>query len=183
MRSHLLLALNAVALLGTATAPAFATTNRATSPTRTDTNSSTRPIMRAPVPFDSARVRSLLSRAEEASFAGRIGEARRLYREVIDAHRESNQPAGMVLWRLATTNLYADDKQAAASNLDEMAEVSARFGDPVSELKATFEAAILYSQIKRGDLVAARMERVNCLLQSPVISDEEKARVRERIKE
>jgi hypothetical protein len=176
MRSHLLLALGVAAL------PALAVPAFAAPLSPLDTLASTRARPRPAPPLDTARVAALMERADEASFSGRVGEARRLYREIIDAHREANQSAGIVLWRMATTNLYANDTRGAASALDEMAEMSARYGDPVNELRATFEAAVLYAQLKRGDLVATRMERVDALLQSPVIPESEKEQVRSRIK-
>lgn len=140
-------------------------------------------VSRLSSPPDSLRLQSLLARADEASYAGRVGEARRLYRSVITAQKAGDQFAGDALWRLATTNLYADDVRGAAEALDELAASAARYGDPTWELRGTFEAAVLYAHLKRPDLVATRLERVRCLLKSPVISETEKSGIRERIRE
>ena len=172
MRSPFLLALGFVAL------PALAAPTPA-SATDADRDTTVR-VSNAP---DSLRVRTLLAKADEASFAGRVNEARRTYRMLIDEQREADQFAGDALWRLATTNLYADDNRGAASVLDELAAAASRYGDPRAELRATFEAAVIYSHLKRHDLVAARMERVRALMQSPFISAQEKESVKGRIRE
>ena len=172
MRSPLLLAVGLMAL------PALAAPTPASA---TDAGADT--TVRLNVPPDSLRVRTLLAKADEASFAGRVNEARRMYRTLIDEQREADQFAGAALWRLATTNLYAEDQRGAASVLDELAADAARYGDPRTELRAAFEAAVIYSHLKRQDLVAARMERVRCLLQSPFVTDQEKESVKGRIRE
>ena len=172
MRSHILLAVGIIAI------PTFVSSTHA-STTRANTDTVTR-VASEP---DTVRQQALMSRADEASFAGRIGEARRLYRTLIDEQRASDEFAGTALWRLATTNLYAEDNRGAASVLDELAASAARYGDPTWELRATFEAAVLYAALKRYDVVEARMERVRCLLKSPVISDKEKASIKDRIVE
>lgn len=172
MRPHLLLA------AGIAVIPWFVTPLLA-SDLRTPADTTSRV---SPAP-DSLRVQTMLMRADEASYAGRVGEARRLYRELIDQQTAGDEFAGAALWRLATTNLYADDTRGAAEVLDELARGAARFGDPTWELRATFEAAVLYSALKRNDLVNERIERVRSLLKSPVIADREKDMIRERIRE
>ena len=171
MRSPTLLALGFVAL-PVLVAPLTAS---ATSPIP-DT-----PVRAAPAP-DSLRVQALLAKADEASFAGRVNDARRMYRTLIDEQRAADQFAGAALWRLATTNLYADDQKGAAAVLDELAVAAARYGDPRTELRATFEAAVIYSHLKRHDLVAQRMERVRALMQSPFVTAQEKESVRGRIR-
>lgn len=169
MRTQLLLALGFVAL------PATATAHSANATVTHDVVTSV-----SPVP-DSARMRAMLARADEASFAGRLGEAKRLYRSLIDEQRDADQFAPLPLWRLATTHFYGDDRRGAALVLDELARDAARYGDPGTELRATFEAAVLWRQLKQHDVAAERIERVQCLLQSPVIPEAEKASFRGRM--
>ncbi len=172
MRPHILLAAGLTAI------PLFVAPLHA-SEVRTPADTTSR---LSPAP-DSLRVQTMLVRADEASYSGRVNEARRLYRTLIDLQTAGDEFAGPALWRLATTNLYADDTRGAASVLDELARGAARFGDPTWELRATFEAAVLYSSLKRNDLVSERIERVRSLLKSPVIDEREKALIRERIRE
>lgn len=136
-----------------------------------------------PEPTDSLRLRSLLARADEASFAGRFGEARRLYRKLIDEQESAGEFASAALWRLATAHLWVDARREAADVLDELARAAARYGDPETEMRATFESAVLWSHLQRQDLVAERVARVRSLFKSPAISDELKNDYRSRIVE
>lgn len=172
MRRHRLLALVLLVL----PASASAATPDTLAP---DTGSS----RSTPADPDTAKLQAMLVRADEAAFAGRLGEARRLYREVARRQQESDQFADVALWRLATSYLWDDATQQAAMTLDELAQAAARFGDPATELRATFEAAVLWGKVRRQDLVAIRTERVRSLFQSPVIASDVKEAYRRRIVE
>ena len=52
---------------------------------------------------------SALAKAEAATYNGRVAEARRIYRKLIDDQRSGGEFAGTALWRLALSYLYADD--------------------------------------------------------------------------
>ncbi|MEP7381280.1 MAG: hypothetical protein ABI910_06305 [Gemmatimonadota bacterium] len=130
---------------------------------------------------DSARIEAVLSKADNATAAGRMAEARRLYRTLIDEQHESRQYAGKAIWRLASNHIYDGDARGGALLLDDLAVEAARFGDPTMELNATFEAAILWQKVKRNDLAMRNLERVQYLLQSPAISADLKARIQRRI--
>lgn len=126
-------------------------------------------------PPDSAYVRSTLARADASMFAGRLREARGLYRQVIRRQREAEQYERIALWNLAHCYLVGDDMAGAAATLDELALAAEKYGDPSLELLATFSAAVYYQQLKRTELLAPRIARVRALLQSPAIPDSEKA--------
>ena len=130
---------------------------------------------------DSARVRAALARADEATFAGRQSEARRIYVGLIREQRAADQFAGTALWRLALNYLYADEYRRAVETLDDLAADASRYGDPALQLRATFEAAVLWKALRRPDLMMERVERTKALLQSPVISEAEKQSVRARM--
>ncbi len=136
------------------------------------------PVLR----MDPARVADALARADVAWQAGRGTEARRIYQALIAEQRDARAFAGTAMWRLALNYLYADEKTKAAVQLDELAEHAAAFGDPAMQLRATFESAVLWQQLKRPELVPARIERVQDLLQSPAIPEEDKEFVRARLK-
>jgi hypothetical protein len=168
MSSRLLLALTLVSLPAPVVAQSYATRTLAAATT-----------VRAR-PIDSATVAAELARADEAAQNGRGSEARRILRKLIEDQEASDQFAGTAMWRLALY-LFVDDRWRAAMVLDELAGASNRYGDPATELRATFEAAVLWQQLKRPENVNARLGRVKALLQSPVITEEQKASVRERM--
>jgi len=130
---------------------------------------------------DAARIRAMLDKADEALVAGRFNEARKAYRTVIDEQRSAGLYAGEALWHLATAYFFVDAAGDAADTLDELAIEAARFGDPSMELRATFESAILNQNLHRSGMAVAKLPRVKALLQSPAISDAQKAEVSQRI--
>lgn len=130
---------------------------------------------------DSARILAALKAADDAMVTGRMSVARRIYRDVIQEQRDARQYAGTALWRLASSQVYDGDIRDAAELLDDLAIEAARFGDPAMELRATFEAAVLWQKAKRQDKARFNLERVDYLLQSPVIPEIDKARVKQRI--
>lgn len=132
--------------------------------------------------LDPVRVADALARADVAWQAGRGMEARRIYQALIAEQRDARAFAGTAMWRLALNYLYADEKTKAAVQLDELADHAAAFGDPSMQLRASFESAVLWQQLKRGELVPARIERVQSLLQSPAIPEADKEFVRARLK-
>jgi hypothetical protein len=131
--------------------------------------------------IDPIAVSSALARADDATYNGRAGEARRIYRKLVEDQRNSGEFAGTALWRLALNYLYADDAWHAALTLDELAADANRFGDPAMELRASFEAAVLWQQLKRPELVPSRVDRARALLQSKVIADSLKDDIRRRM--
>ena len=130
---------------------------------------------------DPADVARAFARADSAEETGRTADARRIYKKLIADLESDGQFAGAALWRLALTYFYADDKWQAAQLFDRTASAANQYGDPALELRATFEGAALWQQLKRPDLAATRLERVTSLLQSPAISEAEKEAVRKRM--
>lgn len=170
MRTTALLVLASLGLSSTAMAQrAYSTRN-------------TKPVtLSAPV-IDRAEVDARLARADSASSDGRPAEARAIYEQLVRDQREAGQFADRALWRLALNHLYADRKFQATQLLDELAQDANTFGDPATELRASFEAAVLWIQLKRPDLATSRIERSKSLLQSPVIADADKASIKSRMK-
>ena len=80
--------------------------------------------VRTNVAPDSARIQMLMTKVDAALQAGRIKDARHLYRTLIDEQRASEQYAGGALWRLAETYFAADDARGAVRVLDEVAEAA-----------------------------------------------------------
>jgi hypothetical protein len=130
---------------------------------------------------DSAAVQAALERADEAAIEGRSKEARKLLRALVDEQRNADQFAGEAMWRLALNYLYADDTYRAAATLDELADAADSYGAPAMELRASFEAAALWMKLRRPELAVPRLEQAKKLLQSPVISEEDKQFVKSRM--
>lgn len=173
MRPAMLFLLSAIALPAAA-APAHADQGTAVV-NRLPTLASLRPSP------DTVKLQRLLAEADEASVTGRGARARQLYRTLVQEQRDANVYAGTSLWRLAGIQLFDGKLNDAAATLDATAQEAARFGDPAMELRATFEAAILWQKAKRNDLAMAHLDRVRCLLQSPVIDAALKNSIEQRI--
>lgn len=145
------------------------------------------PAPRAPLvtpgkSIDPERVEALLNLADSATYAGRVREARSIYADLMNQQREAGQFAHKATWRLALNYLYADKPLQAVNLLDQLAADADRYGAPSVSLRASFESAVIWMQLKRPELAATRIERSRQLLQSPDIPDAEKASVRARMK-
>ena len=130
---------------------------------------------------DPEKLQRLLAEADEASLNGKEGVAIKLYRSIAATQREAKEYAGTALWRLAGVQLFQGKVVDAAATLDETAQEAARYGDPTMELKATFEAAILWQKAKRNDVAMSHLDRVRDLLRSPVVDAELKESIQRRI--
>ncbi|HVT41251.1 MAG TPA: hypothetical protein VHE78_19600 [Gemmatimonadaceae bacterium] len=130
---------------------------------------------------DTARVRVELATADSLNQAGRLSTARRRYRALIDEQRAADQYPAEALWHLANSYFYHDQDLESAATLEELAEAAGRFGDPATELRASFQAAVLYQQHRQPLRVAPRVARIRALLQSPVIADEIKKDIAARL--
>jgi hypothetical protein len=130
---------------------------------------------------DAARVRAELATADSLEMAGRLPAARRRYRSLIDEQRSADQYPAEALWHLANSYFYHDQELESAATLDELAEAAGRFGDPATELRASFQAALLYQRHKQPNRVAPKITRMRALLQSPAIADEIKKDIAARL--
>jgi hypothetical protein len=130
---------------------------------------------------DTARVRAMLATGDSLESVGHFAAARRQYRLLIDAQRAADQYPAEGLWHLANSYFNRGDAMQAASTLDELASAAAGVGDPVWELRATLEAALIYEKHRDGARVGPRLDRVRALLRSPVIPDAVKEAVEGRL--
>jgi hypothetical protein len=145
--------------------------------------SASAPLQALPQPavVDSAKLHAELQRAEKATYSGRAGEARAIYRKLIAETRAAGEYARLPLWSLAMHYLFQEDKRNAAATLDELARQANQFGDPTMELRATFESAVLWAKDKQHAYAAERIVRIKDLMKSPVIADADKAEFRKRM--
>jgi hypothetical protein len=131
---------------------------------------------------DPTRVAEAMARADKAWQDGRGRDARRIYQELIAEQAAADEFAGPAMWRLALNYLYHDEPRRAAQQLDELAQAATRYGDPSLRLRATFESAVLWKQLKEPQRSMERIQSAMALLQSPAIPVEEKDAIRQRIK-
>jgi hypothetical protein len=138
-------------------------------------------VQRLPDELDAGRVQAVLAKGDSLEAAGRIHAARWQFRKLIGEQRAAGQYPREALWHLANSYYFRDEELRAAFTLDELAEAAAEFGDPRTELRASFQAGIIYQRYNQPTHVAAKLERVRALLHSPVIDDATKQQVKEQL--
>jgi hypothetical protein len=130
---------------------------------------------------DAARVSAMLAKGDSLEAAGSVNAARRQYQSLIDQQRAAGQYPLQALWHLANSYYFREDELRAAAALDDLAEAAAQFGDPATELRASFEAAIMYQRHRQPARVVEKVVRVRALLHSPVIDEATKKEIEKRL--
>ena len=132
---------------------------------------------------DSVRVANAIAEAERLAAIGRVADAGRRLRDAIGQQQAAGEYPGSAMWHLANV-YYGDGREIdAARVLDDLGDAASEFGDPVTELRARFESAVIYSHHGLSDRVVAQLAHVRKLLLSPVVDDATKLNVRERMGE
>ena len=130
---------------------------------------------------DSLRIAIAIAEAERFAVVGRFAEARRRYRAAAEEQRTDGASPAHTFWLLASSYFADGDEIGAARVLGSAADAAAEFGDPELELRANFEAAVLYANNRRADLAMPRLERARRLLKSPAISNEQRKSIERRM--
>jgi len=120
---------------------------------------------------DSSHVSAVLSTADALAASGRVSEAIRSLRTLVAEQHKSGEYAGGTLRRLADLQYGAGDAFQAAHTLDQLADEAGIFGDPTMKLRALFDAALVYQELKLFDRVPERTRQIATLLKSPMISE------------
>ena len=81
----------------------------------------------------------------------------------------------------ATSFLPLENERAAARSLDQLAGSAEELGDPETELRALFQAAVLYEFVGDRPQAADRLPRIRELLEAEGISDETRRDIASRI--
>jgi hypothetical protein len=136
---------------------------------------------RSVIEADSLRVARAVAEAERFATLGRFAEAKRRYRDAIREDRAQDRYPAAAMWGLATVAYGEGNEREAARVLDELAGVAESFADPVMELRARFEAAVLYARQGLREQSAGHLIRVKRLLQSPAIPDDQKRSIQARL--
>ncbi|MFI5310083.1 MAG: tol-pal system YbgF family protein [Gemmatimonadales bacterium] len=130
---------------------------------------------------DSAHIAAALAAARVLVENGRLREAMRSFHTVAVEQREAGDYPAEALRRLANLQYGADQRLDAATTLDELAEAALQFGDPATRLRALFDAAVIYQELKIKDRVPARVRQIDQLLKSPVIDEALRSEIASRI--
>lgn len=132
---------------------------------------------------NSSEVDARIARADSLAFAGRMDRAVRLYEAVIDGQDAAGRYAKDALWHLAMAYYVDGDPVNTVRTLDQLANAAGRFGDPRTELEASYQSARFHAALHDTRSAEDRLARVRCLMQSPVIPDAVKADYETRLAE
>jgi hypothetical protein len=120
---------------------------------------------------DSSHVSAVLSSADALAASGRVSDAIRALKTLAAEQHKSGEYAGSTLRRLADLQYGAGDAYQAAHTLDQLADDAGTFGDPTMRLRALFDAALVYQELKLYDRVPERTRQIATLLKSPMIDE------------
>jgi len=125
-------------------------------------------------------IETKLEAAYRMRMEGRTREALRELNSAARAQASAGTSAAKTLWEIAEIQ-YSDGRFAAsARTLDRVAREAEKFGDPVMQARALFEAAVQYSTLGQTADAVLRMERLEPLLESPFIDSDLKSQMSAR---
>jgi predicted negative regulator of RcsB-dependent stress response len=130
---------------------------------------------------DSSHVSAVLSSADALAASGRVSEAIRSLKTLAAEQHKTGEYAGITLRRLADLQYGVGDAFQAANTLDQLADEAGAFGDPTVRLRALFEAALVYQELKLYDRVPERTRQITTLLKSPMIDERIRSDIAARI--
>lgn len=120
---------------------------------------------------EAARITADIEQASAFATAGRMTEARRLLRDVVETQERADAYPGVALRMLANVEYGLNRPVVAAVTLVRLADVAAQAGDPATEFEALLDAAVLYQQAGRIAMVRELRPRVRSLANSPAIPE------------
>jgi len=130
------------------------------------------PAVRAPI---------TMADAQRLAEEGRYKEAARAFRALASQQRAAGDYPVAALRALADVEFALDDNRGSAAALDELADAASQFGDPETEIRSRFDAALLYQQMGEREAAAVHVPRIKSLLKSPAIAAETRADIASRI--
>jgi hypothetical protein len=159
----------------------LASINSAPTPIARPGNTFLRTVHGIALGADSSRLVAGMAEAERLETTGRQADARRSYRKLIADELSAGEYPSEAMWRLANAYFADDNELGAARELDRLADAAMFFGDPATELRARFDAALLYSRHDLPARAAAHVQRVRALLKSPVIDERTRRSIASRM--
>jgi tetratricopeptide (TPR) repeat protein len=133
-------------------------------------------------PVDSLHVAAVLRSADALAADGHLREAIRSLRSVASEQTKAGDYAGESLRRLANLQYGVGDEFQAANTLDELADAAQTFGDPSTRLRALFDAALVYQELKLYDRVPEHVRQAKLLLKSPAIDESMRSDIAARMR-
>jgi tetratricopeptide (TPR) repeat protein len=123
---------------------------------------------------DNPAAQAHIEKGDEFLGAQDYGQARAHYEQAVEIVRQKADFPGPALYRIAASYYYEGKSQTAANHFDQLANEAAQFGDVVTQIWALADAAWIYGQAGNSFGVEQRVQRVNKLLKSPFIPEDEK---------
>ncbi len=130
---------------------------------------------------EAAMITADIERARTFTLEGRMSEARRLLRDVVEKQERADAYPGAPLRMLANVEFGLNRPIVAAGILMRLADVAAEAGDPATELEALLDAGVLYGQAGRVANARELRPRVRALLNSPAIPEARRQAVAARV--
>jgi hypothetical protein len=118
------------------------------------------------------------SRAYNLAVTGQFREARREYSALVREQRKAHVYAGDSMRMLSQLEYGTGRTLAAARVLDGLAAEAEKYGHPDDQARAILDAAVLYQKLGRTDDLLTRVERLLPLKDSPCVSEQLRARIR-----
>jgi tetratricopeptide (TPR) repeat protein len=132
-------------------------------------------------PSDPAVAQMHLERARALSLLGHFDEAHAEYEQAARLQRANNILPAEALWGIAEIYYGQGRDLQAATVLAELAREAELRGDPVVQVKALMEAAVLYQSQARSEEAARLALRLQPLRNSPYLSDDLRAQIDSRL--
>lgn len=129
---------------------------------------------------EAARITADIEQASAFAVAGRMTEARRLLRDVVETQERADAYPGVALRMLANVEYGLNRPIVAAGLLVRLADVAEQAGDPATEFEALLDASVLYQEAGRIGMVRELRPRVRNLMNSPAIPEARRQAVANR---
>ncbi len=118
-----------------------------------------------------AAVADLMDRGSELARAGSFRKAAHVYHAAATAQLRAGALPGAALWQEANMYFAVGDNARAAAALESLGNHASDFGDPVAEVRAKMNAALLYAKSGHVERAAALATELQTLRKSPFIGD------------
>jgi len=124
-----------------------------------------------------SRVSAYIMRGDQLAAEGKFAAARREYEQAAQIVREANKLPAHAVRRIANSFYYEERFQSAGKVLLDLADEAAEFGDVVTQVWATADAAWVAAAAGDKIDVEHRLASLEKLLTSPYLPDEVRAEV------
>lgn len=124
-----------------------------------------------------SQVNPYIARGDQLAAEGKFGAARREYKSAAEIVREAGKLPAHAMRRIANSFYYEERFQSAGKVLLDLADEAASFGDVVTQVWATADAAWVAAAAGDKIDVERRVASLERLLDSPYLPDEVRSEV------